>query len=315
MRRTLFITSSRIGDSVITTGILSELIAESDAITIVASPLNHRLFAAVPRLERLIVLRKYHASLHWIKLWSMVVFFRWDRVVDCRGSALGWFLWARQRLVHRQGRGIDAKVAQLGAMIGREESPPLPQLWLTETAAADAARRMVGDRFLAVAPTANWLGKQWPMERYIQLLQRVTAAGGVLAGYRIAVFAAPNERDRLKTLWQAFAPAMIVDVTGESDLQMVAACLARCDYFIGNDSGLMHMAAALGVRTLGLFGPSDDRVYAPAGVAARLVRTVESNDELHQRLRDSGALDLMRSLSVEQVETALSKLVRDFPVG
>jgi ADP-heptose:LPS heptosyltransferase len=48
-------------------------------------------------------------------------------------------------------------------------------------------------------------------------------------------------------------------------LSQAAACLARCTIFIGNDSGLMHLAAAAGAPTLGLFGPSQASEYAPAG--------------------------------------------------
>ena len=308
MRRLLFITSSRIGDGVITTGILGQLLEQVDAVTIVASPHNARLFAAVPKLEQLMVLHKRRASLHWLDLWWRVVWRRWDCVVDCRGSAIGWFLWSGRRLAHRQGRGRTAKVAQLGAMIGMVEHPPLPRLWLEPARAAAAQAAMAGARYLALAPTANWPGKEWSMANYIELLRRVTAPNGIFAGYRIAVFSAPSERARLEPLWRAFPPERCFDGSNDSDLQQVAANLAQCDYFVGNDSGLMHMAAALGVRTLGLFGPSDELVYAPAGVAADLVRSPISCAELHRRRIESGDLDLMRELSVDQVEEGLLRL-------
>ena len=50
--------------------------------------------------------------------------------------------------------------------------------------------------------------------------------------------------------------------------------------FIGNDSGLMHLAAASGIPTLGLFGPSPERRYRPWGAHAAVVRTVQSYEEL-----------------------------------
>ncbi|MCX8501798.1 MAG: glycosyltransferase family 9 protein [Alphaproteobacteria bacterium] len=308
MRRMLFITSSRIGDGVITTGLLGQLLEQVEAVTIVASPHNARLFAAVPKLEHLIVLHKRRASRHWLDLWWRVVWRRWDCVVDCRGSAIGWFLWTNCRLAHRQGRGRIPKVAQLGALIGRAEHPPLPRLWLEPARVAAAARAMAGQRYLAVAPTTNWPGKEWSMANYIELLRRITAANGIFAGYRIAVFSAPSERSRLTPLWQAFSPEQCFDGSTDADLQQVAANLAQCAYFVGNDSGLMHMAAALGVRTLGLFGPSDELVYAPAGVAADLVRSPISCSELHRRRIEFGDLDLMRDLTIEQVEFGLKRL-------
>ena len=56
-----------------------------------------------------------------------------------------------------------------------------------------------------------------------------------------------------------------IDLCGRLSLAEVAACLARCALFVGNDSGLMHLAAAAGTPTLGLFGPSRADEYAPAG--------------------------------------------------
>jgi ADP-heptose:LPS heptosyltransferase len=59
-----------------------------------------------------------------------------------------------------------------------------------------------------------------------------------------------------------------INIVGRLHLPEVTACLARCTLFIGNDSGLMHLAAATGVPTLGLFGPTQSKEYAPTGVDA-----------------------------------------------
>jgi ADP-heptose:LPS heptosyltransferase len=56
-----------------------------------------------------------------------------------------------------------------------------------------------------------------------------------------------------------------IDLVGTLTLPEAAACLARCTLFVGNDSGLMHLAAAAGTPTLGLFGPTQAAEYAPAG--------------------------------------------------
>jgi ADP-heptose:LPS heptosyltransferase len=56
-----------------------------------------------------------------------------------------------------------------------------------------------------------------------------------------------------------------IDLCGRLSLPEAAACLQRCALFVGNDSGLMHLAAAAGSPTLGLFGPSRADEYAPAG--------------------------------------------------
>jgi ADP-heptose:LPS heptosyltransferase len=64
----------------------------------------------------------------------------------------------------------------------------------------------------------------------------------------------------------------MIDLVGRIDLLTAYACLKRARLFIGNDSGLMHLSAAAGAPTLGLFGPSDDRLYGPWGPDARALR-------------------------------------------
>jgi len=94
-------------------------------------------------------------------------------------------------------------------------------------------------------------------------------------------------------------------------LATVAAVIARAALYVGNDSGLMHVAAAAGVPTLGLFGPSDDRHFRPWGAHAAFVRTPESKDELFARIdfQPQGARSLMESIDVARVRAAAEALL------
>jgi len=62
-----------------------------------------------------------------------------------------------------------------------------------------------------------------------------------------------------------------VDLVGQLTLPEAAAVLARGALFVGNDSGLMHLSAAAGAPTLGLFGPTPASEYAPIGARAQAV--------------------------------------------
>ena len=72
-----------------------------------------------------------------------------------------------------------------------------------------------------------------------------------------------------------------IDLVGREELIVAYAALKRARLFVGNDSGLMHLAAAAGAPTLGLFGPSDEALYAPWGARARTVRGVRSFQEMN----------------------------------
>src|SRR5579884_3321865 len=103
--RILFVTATRIGDAVLSTGLLSHLVERFPGarLTIAAGPAAAPLFEAVPGLERLIVVEKRPHGLHWPRLYREVAGRRWDIVVDLRGSAIAWLLRSGERRVAAKG--------------------------------------------------------------------------------------------------------------------------------------------------------------------------------------------------------------------
>src|SRR5215470_17533639 len=192
----LFVTATRIGDAVLSTGLLSHLIGRYPMarLTIAAGPVAAPLFEAVPQLEQLEVIQKRRWSAHWLPFYAAVATRRWDLVVDLRGSALAWLLRAGERKVMAKGDAREHRVRQLGRLFDLDP-PPSPLLWTAphHEHAADALI-VPGGPVLAVGPAANWRGKQWRAERFGELALRLTAADGALPGARIAVLAAGHER-------------------------------------------------------------------------------------------------------------------------
>jgi ADP-heptose:LPS heptosyltransferase len=276
--RILFITSNRLGDAVLSTGLLDHLIRmHPDArITVACGPVAEGVFARMPNRARTIVLDKRPYRLHWPGLWLATATTLWDLVVDIRGSALAWMVPTRRRAVMRRRSG--PKVAQLAAVL-RLDPPPLPVVWTAPEDRARAAALLPSDRpIIALAPTANWPPKIWPAERFAALFQALR--DGPLPGAVPAIFAGPGEVER-----NTAAPLLrllpdAIDLIGRLSVPEAAACLARSALFIGNDSGLMHLAAAAGAPTLGLFGPTDAAEYAPSGrrAAATAAETGKMQD-------------------------------------
>jgi heptosyltransferase-2 len=67
------------------------------------------------------------------------------------------------------------------------------------------------------------------------------------------------------------APGRLVNLIGRTDLRLLIGLLARCETFVTNDSGSMHLAAALGTPVVAMFGPTDERETAPADVRAQVL--------------------------------------------
>jgi ADP-heptose:LPS heptosyltransferase len=309
----LFVTATRIGDAVLSSGLLAHLVERYPGarFTIAAGAPAAPLFATVPGLDRLITVTKRPGALHWLPLFARVAGQRWDYVVDLRGSALAWMLRAGERRVMAKGNPREHRVRQLARLFNLDP-PPSPRLW---TAAAHertaAALLPPGPAVLAIGPAANWRGKQWRAERFAELARRLTAGDGPFAGARIAVMAAEHERAQAAPLLASMPSGLVIDLVGRTDLLSAAAVLRRCVLFIGNDTGLMHIAAAAGAPTLGLFGPSPAEQYAPWGPCTEVVQTATPRAELFGPDYDHRTTDtLMDSLSVEAVEAAAVRLWR-----
>jgi heptosyltransferase-2 len=104
--------------------------------------------------------------------------------------------------------------------------------------------------------------KRWLPARVADVITRLTtmrAATCVLVG-------AAGDRDAAREIESSLPRGIsVVDLIGRTDLRLLAGVLAACDAFVSNDSGAMHLAAAVGVPVTAIFGPTDDRVTAPRG--------------------------------------------------
>lgn len=309
----LFITSNRIGDAVISTGLLSHLIGEHpDAeITVACGPLVARLFAMVPNVVQVIPIEKQSYNCHWIKLWKETIGTSWDIIVDLRNSAVSRLIRARQRHCWKKIDESKHKVEQNALVMGLDHTPS-PKLWLSDDIKSEALKLIPdGSVVIGIGPAANWKGKTWSRTSFIDIIERLTSNEGPFPEARVVVFAAPGEEDQATPVLDSIPEDLRINLIAKGDPALAAACLERCAFYIGNDSGLMHCSAAVGVSTLGLFGPSYPQWYAPWGDNCAYVATPQNFDELtsfegyNKKTTDS----LMDSLTVDAVYDSVIKLL------
>ena len=124
---------------------------------------------------------------------------------------------------------------------------------------------------VGVSPGAqNSRAKQWLPERFVESALRVAAA----LGGGIAIFGSAAERALCREMAEAVrrAGVQVLSLAGETTLAQFIELAAACRVFLTNDAGAMHVASALGVPTVAIFGPTDFVATAPAGPASRIVR-------------------------------------------
>jgi heptosyltransferase II len=180
---------------------------------------------------------------------------------------------------------------------------PLPELVASpsEVAAWRQRRGLVDDKRLAIAlaPGAVGPAKRWPAGSYADLGRRLIAEG-----HHVWVVGGPNER-ALAAEITATALDEIRDLTGP-DLRDAILALAAADVAVSNDSGLLHVAAALDTPAVGIFGPTSALHWAPLNPLAAVI---ETPNELpcrpcHKPVCRLGHHLCMRDIAVEQVMAA-----------
>ena len=280
----LIITATRIGDAVLSSGLIGALYAQYPLarFTIVAGPAAAPLFADVPNLDAVISFSKEKDGSHWFKLWQKVRHRRWDLVVDGRGSAIAYGLNAKKRAVHRRSKRLEHKVIEAARLLGLQADPPAPYVFTSAKTQAVAMELIgpLGPHLLAMGPAANWVGKAWPSDRFAQVAEQILAPDGPMPSGKLVILGGPDDAAAAMALRQVLPPERWIDLSGKADLLTVHAVLKHARLFVGNDSGLMHLAAAAGVPTLGLFGPSDDRLYAPWGDHGQVLRGPRSLSQI-----------------------------------
>jgi ADP-heptose:LPS heptosyltransferase len=271
--RILFVSSTRIGDAVLSTALLDHLLRAHPTarFTIACGAVAEGVFARMPHRDRTITIVKQPYGLHWLGLWRQTAFHWWDLVVDLRASGLSFLVPTRRRIIARGGRRPGHRLAHLGELFGLNP-PPRPVAWFSAADALHAGQLVHGGQpFIVLGPSANWDRKVWPAERFIAAHQAITGPGGPLPGARTVVLAGPGAAERAMAAPVLAAIPCAMDAVGALNLPECAALLSRAALFVGNDSGLMHLAAAAGAPTVGLFGPTPASEYGPVGRCAAAV--------------------------------------------
>lgn len=147
-------------------------------------------------------------------------------------------------------------------------SPPVPRLTVPDDVRARwrAASGTAEAPVIGLFPGSNASSRRWDADRYASLARRLTRDG-----WRVLVFGGPAEM----RLTAAVAGEVAVDLGGRTDLPLLAAGLASCALLVTNDSGPMHLAAAVGTPTLSMQGPADPVVTRPLGDGHTMLRHPE----------------------------------------
>lgn len=342
-RSILLIQLGDIGDVVLSTPCIRALRENYPQATIVVAVRDKaaELLDACPWLDHVVAVTKRSGSLRE-EIFSQRDFFRklrnfhFDLAIDLRtgtrGAIMAFFSGARQRLgfyaddgklwrnriftdlLHRDyspGQHVVDYLLCLLEAAGlqvRERSPALGVLQENQEKlearlaeeTVDAARLLV-----AVQPFSLWQYKEWGKEKHIALIRWLIEERNVA----VLVTGSAAEQARAEEIVRNCGRSCY-NFAGKTDIGLYAALLKRCRLFIGVDSAGLHIAAAVGTPTVGIFGPSSPGSWAPRGARHLVIQKEFDCVPCRQKgCKDSGKSRCLDELTVNEVVRKIEKLV------
>jgi heptosyltransferase III len=235
------------------------------------------------------------------------------------GTAWRWYsgLFTQRRREHRRGGSgheRDYNLALLEHIGVVPPAPPSPRLIIPEELRHEAEQRLsslgidVATRFIVLHPGSGGSALDWPVGHFSALASKVALS---LQGVRILVTGTQREEQLQRAVSDAGATAA-VRFPGEIPLPLLAAVLQRAEVVVGNSTGPLHLASALGRPVLGLYPFRPDchpRRWGPSG-EADVFTPQQQSDCVHCRKGYCTTHDDMRRISVQTVHEALLRRVQ-----
>jgi len=232
---------------------------------------------------------------------------RWSGAPLIYGTAqprenLASMFYTRQVIVSG-GHIVEQNLSLAAAVAHRPLRMPRVEFPHDEAAEQECDRRLK-DRgiqgFVLLNPSAGWGAKQWPAERYGHVAKQLAEDG-----LKSLINFGPGEGEIAHAV-QAASGGAAETFTGS--LTQLVALTRRAGLFIGGDTGPMHLAAALGIPVVGIFGPTDPARNGPFGTRNIVLRSPSSSTSYsHVAQAEGGLLEISR----EQVVAAARKLLQE----
>ena len=298
IEKILFITLSCVGDVVMTTPVLQALhqLYPHARIDIVADKRSDIIFKHCPYRGDFYYKQKNKFLRGAPALIKQLMGRKYDVIVDLRSDCLAYLLKGRKRYTKwgSESYGLHAVESLMGIIRSTFGNQPIPapHIWLKEDNIAFAKKQLdnlPGSKILAIAPGcgSNRPEKYWPTEHYAKLINRMNSFfDGVL------VLGGTGEGKLAKDVTKDLNVPYI-DMCSKTNLLEAAALLQQSTAFVGSDSGLGHVAAAMNTATLSFFSMADPKRYAPWGASATCL--IGDNDDA-------------RNISVADAEDNLQKI-------
>jgi len=227
------------------------------------------------------------------------------------------YFYDKKIRVNKNLHAVDRHLAVARAIGAKSAKAQFP-LHITP-AAADRAKKLLGNigEYIVIAPSARWLTKRWQTEDYASLINKISLPC-LITGSRtdrqiaqtITKISAQSEPETAKNHSKKPEKAKtIINLCGKTDLKELTALIAGAKAVVSNDSGPMHIAAALDIPTIAIFGPTDPAKTGPYGWGKnRKLKVIKADVPCSPcRRKRCNKFICMKNIGVETVYKALKE--------
>jgi heptosyltransferase I len=211
-------------------------------------------------------------------------------------------LWYTRQTIARGAHVVEQGLSLAEGVAQRKLAVPwveFPHDGAAEQFAENVVKRMAGADFALLNPGAGWGAKRWPAERYGRVTKELARDG-----VRSVVNYGPGEEELAREVEETSEGAARALRCSISEL---IALTRRARVFVGGDTGPMHLAAALRVPVVGIFGPTDPARNGPYGTRSVVLRNPASETTHARRAQpDDGLLEIGVDAVVKAVRGLLA---------
>ena len=269
-KRILFITLSCIGDVIFTIPTLLKLSKRYKyaKFDIVGDDRSKILFKYCPFINKLFIKDKSKGFMGTISLLRDIRKTNYDIAVDLRSDGLLYLIRADKKFHKINNKNIHSIEKHYLSIKEQDKKIPEPTIWLSNKEKKKASQLLPKSykNILAFGLGANSSHKIWPTKFYAEL-------GNMLKQQFDLIVLIGDEKDNefFSTFTKNYKGPLL-NLSGKIDLLTTAAVLEKVQLFIGNDSGLGHIASAVNVNTFTIFGPGEPHRYRPWGQKASWIQ-------------------------------------------
>ena len=299
----LVISSNLIGDSILSTGVIQHFIDQfpKSKFTIVIGPTASQIYENMTNLDNIIIIKKKKLNLHWIDIYKKCFFNKWDIVIDFRTSLISYLLLHKKKYIFKKNNQ-DHHLTQLSNFFGFNCKNL--KIYNSNKEIEEVNQKLVKKiKYIVICPGGNWKPKIWSSENYNTLIKRIKKDYNHVKF--ILVGSKKEEVQYYRDVVKDIKNEDIINLMNQS-ITLTSAYMKKSNLFIGNDSGLMHLSVSSNLTTIGLFGPTNDKIYGHRGKNYFVIRTRENYEDLKKNIFDESK-SFMDSIEVNDILQIIQK--------